>query len=367
MRTRRNPLKASKRTRGKLERMAFASSAEYRLVMRARLIVLALDGVGNAAIARKLGVSVRSVYDWTERFARRPKLSTLRDRPRSGRPPTISVENRCEVIRLACERPDASPDAPKARFRDVWTYESLQQAAAARGVKMCRSEVYRTLHDRDLRPHRIQMWLHSQDPAFRAKAKRICKLYLNPPKGAALVSVDEKTGMQALERKHPDCPALPGKARRREYEYKRHGTRTLIAALDVRTGKVFGHCGPTRTAEDLMEFMEELARKYPRGPVYIVWDNLNIHCGQRWEQFNARHGGRFHFVHTPIHASWLNQVEIWFGILHKRVLKYGSFESQKQLHTKVCGFIKHWNQYEAHPFRWKFRGFRVKSDLRRAA
>jgi transposase len=330
-------------------------------------VLLALGGWGNAQIARRVGVSERTVYEWKERFARRPKLSTLVDRPRSGRPPTIRVAARCEVIRLACERPEASPDAPKARFRDVWTYESLREAAAVRGVDMSRSEVYRTLHDRHLRPHRVQMWLHSQDPQFRAKAKRLCKLYLNPPKGAAVVSVDEKTGMQALERKHPDRPAVPGKPRRREYEYKRNGTRTLIGAFDVRTGKVFGRCGPTRTADDLMAFMEELARKYPHGAVYVVWDNLNIHHGPRWEQFNARHGGRFHFVHTPIHASWLNQVEIWFGILHKRVLKFGSFESAHQLAAKVCGFIEHWNRYEAHPFRWKFRGFRVKSDLRRAA
>lgn len=113
--------------------------------------------------------------------------------------------------------------------------------------------------------------------------------------------------------------------------------------------------------------MEELARSIPHGPVYIVWDNLNIHHGERWEQFNEKHGGRFHFVHTPIHASWLNQIEIWFGILHKRVLKYGSFQSVEQLVEKVCAFMQHWNDFEAHPFRWKFRGFRTKRDLRQAA
>lgn len=277
------------------------------------------------------------------------------------------MQARCEVIRLACERPEAPPDAPKASFRDVWTYESLQAAAAARGAVMSRSEVYRTLHDRQLRPARIQMWLHSQDPDFRPKANRICRLYLNPPRGAAVISVDEKTGMQALERKHPDRWPAPGRRHRREYEYKRHGTCTLIGAFDVRTGQVFGHCGPTRTAEDLMAFMEELARRYPHGPVYIVWDNLNIHGGARWDEFNQRHGQRFHFVRTPLHASWLNQIEIWFGILHKRVLKYGSFKSAQQLNDKVRGFIEHWNRYEAHPFRWRFRGFRVKSDLLHAA
>ena len=347
--------------------MARASSEEHRLVVRANIVLLALDGYYDALIARQLGVSERNVYKWTRRFAKRPKLSSLRDLPRSGRPAVIPVEARCEVLRLACERPAAPPTAPKVRFRDVWTFESLRQAAEANGAKMSRSEVFRTLHDRQLRPARIQMWLNSQDPDFRAKAKRVCQLYLHPPKGARVLCIDEKTGMQALQRMHPDRLAGPGRSLRREYEYKRHGTSTLIAAFDVRTGEVCGVCSPTREADDLMEFMEELARSLPHGPIFVIWDNLNIHHGPRWEEFNARHGGRFHFVHTPIHASWLNQIEIWFGILHNRVLKYGSFESVQQLVEKVCGFIQHWNEFEAHPFRWKFRGFRVKSDLRRAA
>jgi transposase len=357
----------SKRTREKLERAARATALEHRLVMRAQLALLLVDGFGNAEIARRLGKSDRWVYKWRERFAKRPKLSTLSDSPRSGRPATIPVEARCEVLRLACERPKAPPKAPKASFRDVWTYDSLQQAAEATGAKMSRSEVYRTLHDRKLRPAKIQMWLNSQDPEFRTKARRVCRLYLHPPKGAHVLSIDEKTGMQALERGHPDRLARPGRPMRREYEYIRHGTSTLIAAFDVKTGKVCGVCGQTREADDLMEFMEEIARSIPHGPVYVIWDNLNIHHGERWEEFNARHGRRFHFVYTPIHASWLNQIEIWFGILHKRVLKYGSFASVQQLIDKVCGFIQHWNDFEAHPFKWKFRGFRTKSDLRQAA
>jgi transposase len=361
------PIRASQRTREKLERVARASAIEHRLVVRAQLALLLLDGLGDAEIGRRMQIAERTVFKWRQRFGKRPKLSTLYDLPRSGRPATIPLEARCEVLRLACERPAAPPEAPKARFRSVWTYDSLQQAAEAKGAKMCRSEVYRTLHDRQLRPAQIQMWLNSQDPEFRDKAKRVCQLYLHPPKGARVFCVDEKTGMQALERAHPDSPARPGRRARREYEYIRHGTSTLIAAFEVKTGKVLGVCGETRGADDLIEFMETLARSIPRGPVYIIWDNLNIHHGERWEQFNARHGGRFHFVYTPLHASWLNQVEIWFGILHRRVLKYGSFKSVQQLVEQVCGFIQHWNDFEAHPFRWKFRGFRTKSDLRRVA
>ena len=121
--------------------------------------------------------------------------------------------------------------------------------------------------------------------------------------------MDEKTCIQALERKHLGRRAIPGRAGRREFEYIRHGTRTLIAAFDVKTGQVFGQCRQRRTAEDLRQFMEALAERYPKGEVYVVWDNLNIHHGAAWRRFNERHGGRFHFVYTPLHASWVNQIK----------------------------------------------------------
>jgi transposase len=207
-----------------------------------------------------------------------------------------------------------------------------------------------------IRPHRVRLWLHSPDPDFQSKVARICRLYRSPPKGAAVVCVDEKTGMQALERRFPLRPAAPGRAPRREFEYVRHGTRTLIAAFDVRTGRVLAHCGPKRSARELERFMEALARAYPTGEVYVVWDNLNIHTGVRWDEFNARHGGRFHFVFTPLHASWVNQIEIWFSVLARRVLRDGSFTSASELTARVLGFVRHWNAKEAHPFRWTFRG-----------
>jgi hypothetical protein len=124
---------------------------------------------------------------------------------------------------------------------------------------------------------------------------------------------------------------------------------------DTRSGRVFGQCR-RRTAKGLLAFMAALAKRYPTGPVYVVWDNLNIHHGERWCAFNERHGGRFHFVHTPLHASWVNQIEIWFSILARRVLKLGSFASAAELRRRVLAFITHWNRAEAHPFRWTFRG-----------
>src|SRR5882724_7485063 len=214
-------------------------------------------------------------------------------------------------------------------------------------------------------------------PVFTSKAAsraRVpCRTYSNsrrparPGAGRRPGCLRSRACMQALERKHPGRRPAPGRAGRREFEYVRHGTRALLAAFDVKTGRVFGQCRPRRTAEDLRQFMDALAENYPTGDVYVIWDNLNIHHGEAWRHFNERHGGRFHFVYTPLHASWVNQVEIWFSILQKRVLKHGDFRSPAELAVRVMAFISHWNRREAHPFRWTFRGRFTQHPDRQAA
>jgi transposase len=333
----------------------------HRLVERARMIRMAYLGESNAEIARRSGVTAQTVRKWRGRIAHTLKLNALEDEPRSGRPARVPVEVRCSVIKLACDRPK------KVRFRNIWTLGSLQ-AAVERETKwrLSTSEISRILRCEGIRPHHVRMWLHSPDDEFEEKVRRVCELYLSPPRGSTVVCVDEKPGMQALSRRHP-TRHLPGGVRF-EFEYKRHGTSTLIAAFDVQTGEVFGRIR-RRTADGVIAFMEELAKKYPTGPVYVVWDNLNVHHdgpSKRWTRFNERHGGRFHFVHTPKHASWVNQIELWFSILQRRVLRYGSFASKRALSASVVSFIRHWNRHEAHPFRWTFRGVR-KSLLAAAA
>ena len=146
---------------------------------------------------------------------------------------------------------------------------------------------------------------------------------------------------------------------RYEYEYKRHGTQVLLAAFDIATGKVLGHVLPRRTAPALVDFMEALARKYPTQQVYVVWDNLNVHYDgkdDRWLRFNARHGGRFHFVYTPKHASWMNQVEIWLSILVRKLLRRGNFCSVDDLRNQVLAFIAYFNRTMAKPFKWTYLG-----------
>jgi transposase len=316
-------------------------------------LLLAAQGVGNGEISRRLRITDDMARKWRDRFVANRSLDSLDDLPRSGRPAEVPVEVRCQLIQIACERADDE----QAPFRDVWTHNALGLALAQdTGWHLSLSEIGRILRTADLRPHRMRLWLHSPDPDFQTKARAVCRLYTQPPGGATVLCIDEKTCIQAVSRRFPGRPAAPGRLGRFEFEYKRHGTVTLLAAFDVRTGKIYGECRARRTAADLAEFMETVARQHPTGDVYIVWDNLNIHHGEAWEKFNAAHGGRFHFVYTPKHASWVNQIEIWFGIMQRRILRRGHFTSKASLVERIEGFVAYWNANEAHRFNWKFRG-----------
>ena len=328
----------------------------YDIIVRAKLILFACRGLGTTQIAKRLSISDRSVRKWKARFAEDPHVDTLEDRERSGRPPTISIEVRCRLVSLACERPD-DEEEPE-HFRDVWTHASLADALEREtGQRISTSEVGRILRFEGLRPHLVRQWLKSTDPDFVAKARRVCALYLEPPEDAVVICVDEKP-LQVLERKHPTKIDPRDGSVRREYEYKRHGTQTLLAAFEISSGDVFARVVPNRTAEALVAFMDKLAKRYPDKIVHIVWDNLNIHKegkSARWTTFNARHGQRFRFAYTPKHASWMNQIEIWFSILQRRVLRHGSFSSHGAQRRRILGFVRHWNRVEGHPFRWTWR------------
>jgi transposase len=347
------PLRLSRRVRVAIEKRARSQREPHRIVVRAQIVVLACAGRANADIARQLRVSVSMVTKWRERIVARPQVSTLEDARRSGRPAVIPIAVRCELVKLACARPAGQKKVPA--YAQLWTRPRLQKALQAEtGYTLSLSEIGRTLRCGGLRPHRVRLWLHSQDPEFRPKVETICKLYTSPPAGATVLCIDEKPGMQAIEHLNPTRFSRRDGETRREFEYIRHGTSTLLAAFDIGTGAVVGRIR-RRTAKGLMLFMEEIAALHPSGDVYVVWDNLNIHHGPRWKEFNARHGNRFHFVHTPLHASWVNQVEIWFSLLSRAVLKNASFASRGLLAAAVRSYIAEWNHI-AHPFRWTFRG-----------
>jgi transposase len=347
--------------RPRLKRLATSRTAPHREVERARIVELAARGWSNARIAARLGTSERLVRRWRGRFAADPRLQSLADRPRSGRPPEVPLQVRARLVSLACERVDDD----KTPFRVLWSYAALQAALEADvGVRLSTSEIGRILRNAEIRPHRVRMWLNSQDPQFAEKCRVVCEHYVAPSVDTTVLCIDEK---RLFAHAHNPDLKPPGRhpTTRREFEWTRNGSSTLIAAFNTATGQVYGECRDRRTESDLVAFMEAVAARTP-GKVVVIWDNLNVHYdgkSKRWTEFNERHGGRFTFVYTPKHASWLNQVECWFSILERRVLRHASFPDVRSLNARVTGFVEHWNEHEAHPFNWTFRGtFDPRSD-----
>ena len=351
--------------RRKLAKACRRWSAESGFTLRCRMILLLARSRGPTEVGRRLGVSDRAVRKWRDRWTARPSLEALRDGYRPGRPPRISVATRCHVIQLACNPPQPAA----APMRGLWSQQALADALHhTRGERISRSSVQRILSAEGLRPHRVRQWMHSPDPDFTRKVEAICDIYLEPPEDAVVLCVDEKP-IQALRRCYPHHISAGGFVRG-EFGYQRKGVRHLLAAFNIRSGRVIGRMVKHRGAKELVSFLDEVARRHPTAPIIVVWDNLNIHGNgrdQRWTRFNERHGDRFRFVHTPLHASWINQVEIWFSILQRRVLRHGSFTSVAMLCERVLGFIRHWNRYEAHPFRWTFNGQFVQTPEHLAA
>lgn len=313
-----SPVVLSAKSLADLKRLVASPSTPQAQVLRARIVLCALEGKSNAEIARIVGATVKTVRKWRNRREADGSAS-LQDARRTGRPSRVSAADRCMVRALACV------PVPSEYCRTRWTQAVLQDTLQTlQGVLLSRSEIGRILRDADIRPYNFSMWLHSPDPDIHAKAELVCDTYARIADGATVLSMDEKTGIQALSRRFETRACAAGRLIRMEYEYKRHGTTTLMACMNVGTGAVHHRLGPTRTAEDTVAFLEQIAALYPTGTVYLVWDNLNTHrdgpCA-RWTAFNTRHGNRFVFVYTPIHASWMNQVECWFSILERRILR----------------------------------------------
>ena len=348
-------VKLSEGERETLEALIRRGTAAQRDVARAKIALMAHEGQTTSAIASALGLSRPTVTQWRERLACFG-IEGLQEAPRPGRPRRIGQVQRLQLLALACE-------PAEHQGRATPTLDELCERAVAHGVveHVSRSHLQRILQAGDVRPHRVRQWLHSPDPQFRQKVNAICELYRRAPKGSVVLSIDEKTSIQAIERKHADRAPRPGRDRRREFEYIRHGTQALIAALDVHSGQVLGRCSDRRTQDDLVAFMEDVARAYPTGDVHVIWDNLNTHRAQAvWDEFNARHDGRFVFHLTPLHASWVNQIELLFGIYSRRVLRHASHTSTAHLRQRTEAFIAQRNVLPK-PFKWTFAGFELQT------
>ncbi|MEV7236763.1 IS630 family transposase [Streptomyces sp. NPDC051020] len=339
-------------TRGALERMASSAKGQVRQVLRAKIVLAAATGVGNAAIARRLAVNVNTVRKWRGRFAALG-LDGLKDAARSGRPRRYDDLVRVAVVAAAT----SAPVGPAA----AWTHASIAaQVAGTVFAPISASHVGRILADLDLKPHKVRGWLTRRDtPDFWERVKDICELYRNPPTGAIVLSVDEKTAVQARERRHPSRPARPGRAARHEFEYRRHGTASVVAALEVTTGQTLIETIQRNNAVTFTAFLDRLDRLLPRGKdIHVVLDNGSSHTARHTKAWLAAHP-RWHVHWTPPHASWLNQVELVFSAMTRAVLRHGDFTSRADLIEKMDTWMIQRNEH-ARPFRWTYEGTPLK-------
>jgi transposase len=332
-------LKVDAKQRDELEGWAQSRTLPAGDVFRARLILALADGMSYREIERKLGASAPTVSKWKSRFEREG-MEGLQGRHRGSKPRRAIPAVQARVIRRAQKKPS-----------DGSTHWSCRKLSEELGVS--KSTVQRILAQAKLQPHRLDRYMASNDPEFEAKAADIIGLYMNPPQHAAVFCVDEKTAIQALDRLDPVLPLSPGRAERHGFEYYRHGTLSLYAALNVKTGRVEGKTVPRHTSAEFVGFLTELLgkAKWAR-EVHIVLDNLSAHKTQAVEQFLADHPTvRLHF--TPTYSSWLNQVEIWFAKIERDVIARGVFTSVSDLRRKLMRYIRAYAK-RARPIRWTY-------------
>lgn len=251
-----------------------------------------------------------------------------------------------------------SPRAELWGVRTHWAVRPLARAATEWSFvrSISKSTVHRWLSQADLKPHRVRRWLHSPDPEFRAKVRRIVRLYLRPPRGTRVVSVDEKTQQQILEAVHPARPMRPGRPTRIEQTYRRHGVVATLAGLDVRTGQVTLVVRHRRRHQEFLDLLGTLRRRWPRGRLIIVADNLSIHTHPNVRAWVTDPQYGVQLVFLPLHASWLNQIELWFSVLERQCLKRASLRTHGAMAARIYAFARHWNR-TVRPFRWTFKGY----------
>jgi transposase len=323
------------RDRVVLEGWLRSRSLRAGLVQRARIVLLAADGVGTGEIVNRVGVSKPAVIRWKRRYAS-DGIAGLGDRPKSGRPPTIDPM----AIVLATLEP------PPARLGVThWSSRLL-----AKHLGISDYTVSTTWKKWGLQPWRFQTFKFSTDPELEAKIRDVVGLYLNPPDKAIVLCVDEKSQVQALDRTAPILPLRPGIPAKQTHDYVRHGTTTLFAALEVATGKVTDACYPRHRNDEFLKFLKQVAKTYPRKKLHIVVDNYATHKHPNVENWLARNK-RITLHFTPTSGSWLNMVETFFGIITRQAIRRGTFTSVKDLIGAIENFIDGWNE-RCQPFVW---------------
>ncbi len=411
MRKQQEHLRLTDKQRSILEHFVRCSKTPQRLVQRSQIIILLADGKGKRQVARELKVDKKTVKKWCNRWNEsftklieiededgikhreyvERIIKVFNDAPRSGAPPTFTAEQVVLIVAIGCEVIDDSD-----REYSRWTHKEIANEAVKRKIvdSISAGSVGRFLKDAEIKPHKEQYWVNTKekDPeVFRKEAQEICDIYKQAPElhnqGIHIVSNDEKTGIQAIEREHKTLPAEPGgKLQKVESNYKRHGTLCLIANFEVATGEVIAPTiGPTRTEEDYAQHIAQTIATDPDARWIFIVDQLNTHqseslvrlvakeckieinLGEKGKEgilktmetrknFLSETTHKIRFVYTPKHSSWLNQVEIWFSILTRRLIRHGNFLSLEHLKSRIEKFIDFFNRTMAKPFKWTYTG-----------
>ena len=333
------PVMLNKRERQELEEIGRSRSLPAGFVVRAKILLLSSDGCSHAAIADKLDIATRTVWRWKKRFLE-DGLDGLETQRPGQAPPKLTPRLRARILNATRRKP-----------RDGSTHWSTRKLADHLGVS--KSMVHRVWQEAGLKPHRLERYMASNDPDFERKAADILGLYLDPPQRAAVFCVDEKTAIQALDRRDRVLPLSPGRAERHGFEYKRNGTLSLYAALNTKTGKVQGKTAARHTSREFVGFLEEVVTSCePQREIHIICDNLSAHKTKLVAAFLDAHSKvKLHF--TPTYSSWLNQVELWFSKVQRDVIARGIFTSAADLARKLRRYINAYSK-DAKPIHWKY-------------
>lgn len=331
--------------RAELEQMTQSRTLPSGDVFRARLVLMLADGLPYRTIQERLDTTAPTISRWKNRFLKERVAGLLEIRHPGQQPSVITPALQAKVLEVTRRKP-----------KDGSTHWSCRKLAAQLGVS--KDTVQRIWQKAGLKPHRLERYMASDDPEFERKAADILGLYLHPPQHAAVFCVDEKSAIQALDRLDPVLPMSPGRAERHGFEYYRHGTLSLYAALDVRSGKVHGKTAARHTSDEFVDFLHKVVGLCrPKQEIHVILDNLSAHKTQKVAAFLLEDPNvKLHF--TPTYSSWLNQVEIWFSRIERDVIARGVFSSVRDLARKLLRYIRAYSK-TARPFNWKY------SDIRR--
>ena len=362
-------LEVSEADRAVLEARVAASGTPRRDWQRARIVLMAAGGLSSPVIGEEVGLNRNQVDVWRRRW-RVEGLAGLADRPRPGRPRVYGPAERLALVKAITTRP---PEAGQLGGRRLKARMSMPEVGRimreGRGIAISDSQVWRICKSMDLEPWQVRSWMTSHDPDFDAKSADVCGLYLDPPQGWAVFSVDEKTGIQARSRTNPTRPARPaaaeaeGRPAQQEFEYRRNGTKALFAAFECATGEVLAAPTDSIRSDNFVAFLAQLDSLVPAHlGLHCIVDNLATHSTKAVEEFLDDHH-RVFLHRTPTHASWLNQIEMWFSILTRQLLDTAEFNHTSDLATAILDYIDDYNT-RAKPFKWTYHPNQQPQDLR---